>query len=130
MQRWVVRLLLPVLLAGCAPHTDLQAVRAQALAVEQQSSVQHQTMETQIQQMSDRIADLEQAQATARRDVARVAATVAVLRRHLHRLQGAIQQTRRQVQRGPTEREQSTAARLTQLDIRLRVLQKHLRVAS
>jgi chromosome segregation ATPase len=87
-------------------------------------------MEAQIQQLSDRLTQLEQAQAAARRNVVQAAATVNALRGQLQRFQGAMQKIRRQVPRGPTEREQVTATRLTNVETRLRALQKQLRVTS
>ena len=131
MKPWVgmARILLPVLLAGCASQTEVQAVRADTVALERQGSAQHQTIEARVQHLSDRFTELDRAQAAIRRDLARVAAMVDEVRGQLQRVQGAIEETQHQLQSAPTVGEGGSAARLTQLDTRLRALAKQLAVA-
>jgi hypothetical protein len=51
----LVSLLLPGLVMGCASDRDLQAVRADAQALERQSSERQQTVEVRLQNVSDRV---------------------------------------------------------------------------
>ena len=128
VQQWWVMgsLLLPILMAGCAGDSELHALRVNTATLERQSTASQQTVEVRVQQLSDRLTQFEQAQAATRRDVARVAATLDELRVQLQRLQGTIQETKRQAQRGTTEGEGASATRLTNVETRLRMLQKQL----
>jgi chromosome segregation ATPase len=125
----MVRVLLPVLLAGCASQTEVQAVRADTVALERQGSAQHQTIGARVQQLSDRLTEIERAQAATRRDLARVAAMVDEVRGQMQRLQGAFEETQHELQSAPTVGEGVTATRLARLDARLRALAKQLAVA-
>ena len=89
MKRWfvLVSLLLPTLTMGCARDTELQALQANTAALQHQSSARHQTVEARVQQLSDRVAQFEQAQTAARRDLARINAALDELRVQLQRLQ-------------------------------------------
>jgi len=125
----MVRIVLPVLLAGCASQTEVQAVRADTVALERQGSAQHQTIGARVQQRSDRLTALEHAQAATRRDLARLAAMVDEVRGHMQRVQGAFEETQHPFQAVPTVGEGGTATRLAGLDARLRALAKQLAVA-
>src|SRR5574341_1895605 len=129
MQPWwrMVSLLLPVLMTGYAQSTEGQAVRATMGVVERQSHVQHQPVEARVQQLSDRLTQIEHEHAVTRRDLALVTAKIEEVRGQLHRLQGAIEETKRQAQRGTAEG--GAATRLTKIDCRLRALAKRLAVA-
>jgi uncharacterized coiled-coil protein SlyX len=131
VQRWVgiTSACLLVLLTGCAQDTELQTLRANTIALERQGSTRQQTFEARMQQLSDRMARFEQAQAAARRDVAQMAATLEEFRVQLQRLQGTLQETQRQAQRSiPEEEGGASATRLSNVDTRLRALQKQLSV--
>lgn len=131
MKQWLgmVSLLLPVLMAGCAPQDEVHALRTNTVALERQSSAQRQAVDARVQQLSDRLTQVEQAQAATRRDIAQVAATLDEFRGHLQRLRGAIQETEHQTQRSTTEADGASATRLTNVESRLRALAKRLAVA-
>jgi len=128
MKPWlgILRVLLPALLAGCASQPAVQAVRADTVALERQGSAQRQTIGARVQQLSDRLTEIDRAQAATRRDMARVAAMVDEVRGDIQRLQGAVEETQHQVQSAPTEGEGETATRLARLDARLRELAQQL----
>src|SRR5712691_13149540 len=121
----LVSLLLPVLMMGCASDRDLQAVRADAQALERQSSERQQTAEARLQNVSDRVAQFEKSQTEARRDLARTAATLDELRIQLQRLQGDIQETQHRVGRG-TSGETVSATKLADVETRLSALEQQL----
>ena len=129
MKRWVilVSLLLPNLLMGCASDTELQALHADTSALQRQSSARHQTVEAQVQQLSERVAQFEQVQTAARRDLARINAALDELRVQLQRLRGDAQEAQMQVQRGTSGGEEVSAARLVNFETRLDDLEKQLR---
>jgi chromosome segregation ATPase len=130
MERWFVSvsLLLANLIMGCASDTDLQALHANTSALQHQSSTRHQTVEARVQQLGDRVAQFEQAQTAARRDLARINAALDELRVQLQRLRGDAQEAQMQVQRGTRGGEEVSAARLTNFETRLDDLEKQLRV--
>src|SRR5436309_11065035 len=119
----LVSLLLPSLM-GCASDRDLQAVRADAQALERQSSERQQTVEARLQNVSDRVAQFEKSQAEARRDLARTAATLDELRIQFQRLQGDIQETQHRVRRGTPGGEGISGTKLSDFETRLGELEK------
>ena len=129
MKRWFVfvSLLLANLIMGCASDTELQALHADTSALQRQSSTHHQTVEARVQQLSDRVAQFEQAQTAARRDLARINAALDELRVQLQRLRGDAQEAQMQVQRGTRGGEESSAAWLANFETRLDDLEKQLR---
>jgi septal ring factor EnvC (AmiA/AmiB activator) len=128
MKRWfvLVSLLLHGLITGCARDTDLRALQADTAALGRQNSERRQTVEVRLQRLSDSITQFEQAQAETRRNLAQVAATLDELRVQLQRLQGDIQETQHQVQRGTTGGEKISAMKLADFETRLRELEKQL----
>jgi TolA-binding protein len=112
----LVSLFLPGLMMGCASDKDLQAMRADAQALERQSSERQQTVEARLQSVSDRVAQFEKSQAEARRDLARTAATLDELRIQFQRLQGDIQETQHRVRRGTTGGEGISATKLADFE--------------
>ncbi len=120
----LVSLLLPGLMMGCASDRDLQAVRADAQALERQSSERQQTAEARLQNVSDRVAQFEKSQTEARRDLARTAATLDELRIQLQRIQGDIQETQYRVRRGTAGGEGISATKLADFETRLSELEK------
>ena len=129
MKQWfvLVSLLLPSLIMSCASDTELQAVQADTAALQRQSSTRNQTVVARMQQLSDRVAQFEQAQTAARRDLARINAAIDELRVQLQRLRGDAQETQIQAQRGTPGDEQVSAARLANFEARLDDLEKQLR---
>jgi chromosome segregation ATPase len=129
MQRWfvLVSLLWPTLMMGCARDTELQALYADTTALQRQSGAQYRTVAARVQQMSDRVAQFEQAQSAARRDLARIDAAVEELRVELQRLRGDAQEAQMQVQHGTQGGEEVDAAKLVDLEARLNDLEKQLR---
>jgi len=128
MKRWfvLVSLLLHGLITGCARDTDLRALQADTAALGRQNRERRQTVEVRLQRLSDSITQFEQAQAETRRNLAQVAATLDELRVQLQRLQGDIQETQHQVQRGTTGGEKISAMKLADFETRLRELEKQL----
>jgi chromosome segregation ATPase len=131
MKRWfvLVSLLLPSLIMGCASDTELQALQADTSTLQHQSSARHQTVATRVQQLSDRVAQFEQTQTAARRDLARINAALDELRVELQRLRGDAQEAQIQVRRGTgmPRGEEVSAARLANFEARLDDLEKQLR---
>ena len=129
MKRWfvLVTLFLPSLLMGCASDTDLQSLHADTAALQRQSSTQHQTVAARVQQLSERVAQFEQAQTAARRDLARINAALDELRVQLQRLRGDAQEAQIQAQRGTPGGEEISASRLANFEARLDDLEKQLR---
>jgi chromosome segregation ATPase len=129
MKRWfiLVSLLLPNLIMGCASDTELQALHADTSALQRQSRARHQTVEAQVQQLSERVAQFEQVQTAARRDLARINAALDELRVQLQRLRGDAQEAQMQMQRGTSGGEEVSAARLANFETRLDDLEKQLR---
>jgi chromosome segregation ATPase len=129
MKQWfvLVSLLLPSLIMSCASDTELQAVQADTSALQRQSSTRHQTVAARMQQLSDRVAQFEQAQTAARRDLARINAAIDELRVQLQRLRGDAQEAQMQMQRGTPGGEEVAAAKLANLAARLDDLEKQLR---
>ena len=80
-----------------------------------------------MQQLSERVAQFEQAQTAARRDLARINAALDELRVQLQRLRGDAQEAQIQVQRGTPGGEEASATRLTNFETRLDDLEKRLR---
>ena len=87
----LVSLLLSGLIAGCASGTDLHAIQADTSGLQRQNTERHQTVEARVQQLGERVAQFEQSQLAARRDLARINATLDELRVQLQRLRGDIQ---------------------------------------
>ena len=129
MKRWfvLVSLLLPGLIMSCASDTELQSLHADTSALQSQSNTRNQTVAVRLQQMSDRVAQLEQAQTAARRDLARINAALDELRVQLQRLRGDAQEAQMQVQRGTRGGEEVSAAKLANFETRLDDLEKQLR---
>jgi chromosome segregation ATPase len=130
MKRWfvLVSLLLPSLITGCASDSELQALHTDTSTLQRQSNTRHQTVEARVQQLSDRVAQFEQAQTAARRDLARIDAALDELRVQLQRLRGDAQETQIQAQRGARGGgEEVSAAKLANLAARLDDLEKQLR---
>jgi chromosome segregation ATPase len=129
MKRWFVFvcLLLANLIMGCASDTELQALHADTSALQRRSSTRYRTVDAQVQQLSERVAQFEQAQTAARRDLARINAALDELRVQLQRLRGDAQEAQMQVQRGSRGGDESSAARLTNFETRLDDLEKQLR---
>jgi chromosome segregation ATPase len=128
MKRWLVlaNLLLFGLIIGCASDKDLQLLQADTTSLQRQSSTHHQTVGARVQQLSDRVTQFEQAQAAARRDLARINAALDELRVQLQRLRGDAQETQTQMQRGTRDGEELSAATLANLEARLNDLEKQL----
>ena len=124
----LVSLLLSGLIAGCASGTDLHVLQADTSGLQRQNSERHQTVEARVQQLSERVAQFEQSQLAARRDLARINATLDELRVQLQRLRGDVQETQIQAQRGTTGGEGVSASRLANFETRLGDLEKQLRV--
>ena len=80
-----------------------------------------------MQQLSERVAQFEQSQTAARRDLARINAALDELRVQLQRLRGDAQETQIQAQRGTRGGEEVSASRLTNFETRLDDLEKQLR---
>jgi len=129
MKQWfvLVSLLLPSLIMSCASDTELQALQADTSSLQRQSSTRHQTVAARMQQLSDRVAQFEQAQTAARRDLARINAAIDELRVQLQRLRGDAQEAQMQMQRGTPGGEEVAAAKLANLAARLDDLEKQLR---
>lgn len=123
----LVSLLLSGLLAGCASDTDLHAIQADTSGLQRQNTERHQTVEARVQQLGERVAQFEQSQLAARRDLARINATLDELRVQLQRLRGDVQETQIQAQRGGTGGEGVSASRLANFETRLGDLEKQLR---
>ena len=130
MKRWFIlaSLILSGLIIGCASDRELQAVQADTTTLQRQSSTQHQTVAARVQQLSERVAQFEQAQTAARRDLARINAALDELRVQLQRLRGDAQETQIQAQRrGTRGGEDVSAASLANFEARLNDLEKQLR---
>src|SRR5215475_7217590 len=121
----LVSLLLPGLMMGCASDKDLQSVRADAQALERQSSERQQTVEARLQALSERVAQFEKSQAETRRDLARTTATLDELRIQMQRLQGDLQETQHRLGRG-TSGETVSSAKLADFETRLSALEQQL----
>jgi outer membrane murein-binding lipoprotein Lpp len=76
----LVSLLLSGLIVGCASDTDLHAIQADTSGLQRQNTQRHQTVEARVQQLGERVAQFEQSQLAARRDLARINATLDELR--------------------------------------------------
>jgi outer membrane murein-binding lipoprotein Lpp len=129
MKRWLVlvSLLLSSLVIGCASDKEMQALQTDTTTLQRQSSTRHQTVAARVQQLSDRVAQFEQAQTAAQRDLARINAALDELRVQLQRLRGDAQETQIQVRRGTPGSEEVSAARLANFEARLDDLEKQLR---
>ncbi len=123
-------LLLPVLMMGCARDRDLQAMQAAMVAFEWQNNTSHQTVEARVQQVSDRLTELEHTQAETRQAVAQMATTLDGLRLQLQRIQGAVQKTKHQVHRGARKSARDAAVRVANIERRLRALTTRLHMSS
>jgi outer membrane murein-binding lipoprotein Lpp len=129
MKRWFIlaSLILSGLIIGCASDKELQALQADTTTLQRQSSTQQQTVAARVQQLSDRVAQFEQAQTAARRDLARINAALDEVRVQLQRLRGDAQEAQIQVRRGTPGGEGVSAARLANFEARLDDLEKQLR---
>jgi chromosome segregation ATPase len=123
----LVTLLLSGLIVGCASGTDLQALQADTAGLQRQNSERHLTVDARVQQLHERVTQFEQSQLAARRDLARINATLDELRVQLQRLRGDVQETQTQAQRGRTGSEGVSASRLANFETRLGELEKQLR---
>jgi chromosome segregation ATPase len=123
----LVSLLLSGLIVGCASDTDLHAIQADTSGLQRQNTQRHQTVEARVQQLGERVAQFEQSQLAARRDLARINATLDELRVQMQRLRGDVQETQTQAQRGTTGGEGVSASRVTNFETRLGNLEKQLR---
>jgi len=122
-----VSMFLPGLMSGCVSNTDLHALQADTSALARQNSAHEQTVEARVQQLRERVDQFEQSQLAARRDLARINATLDELRVQLQRLRGDVQETQIQAQRGTTGGEGVSASRVTNFETRLGTLEKQLR---
>ena len=129
MTRYRVGLLLPVLMLGCARDIELSAVQADMVAVEWQSRTRSQTVEARMQELSDRLTQVEHAQVEIRGTTAQGLATLEALRIQLHHLQDEVQKIQRRAQRSATTGERVATARLAHWERRLRTLATQLRVS-
>jgi outer membrane murein-binding lipoprotein Lpp len=129
MKQWLVlvSLLWSSLVIGCASDKEMQALQTDTTTLQRQSSTRHQTVAVRVQQLSDRVAQFEQAQTAAQRDLARINAALDELRVQLQRLRGDAQETQIQVRRGTPGSEEVSAARLANFEARLDDLEKQLR---
>jgi chromosome segregation ATPase len=129
MKRWLVlvSLLLSSLVISCASDKELQTLQADTTTLQRQSGARHQTVAARVQQLSDRVAQFEQAQTAAQRDLARINAALDELRVQLQRLRGDAQEAQIQVRRGTPGGEEVAAARLANFEARLNDLEKQLR---
>ena len=123
----LVVLLLSGLIASCASDTDLHAIQADTSGLQRQNTERHQTVEARVQQLGERVTQFEQSQLAARRDLARINASLDELRVQLQRLRGDVQETQIQAQRGTTGGEGVSRARLANFETRLGDLEKQLR---
>jgi chromosome segregation ATPase len=123
----LVSLLLSGLIAACASGTDVQALQADTSGLQRQNTERHQTVEARVQQLRERVDQFEQSQLAARRDLARINATLDELRVQLQRLRGDVQETQIQAQRGTTGSEGVSASRVINFETRLGTLEKQLR---
>jgi chromosome segregation ATPase len=123
----LVTLLLSGLIVGCASGTDLQALQADTAGLQRQNSERHLTVDARVQQLHERVVQFEQSQLAARRDLARINATLDELRVQLQRLRGDVQETQTQAQRGRTGSEGVSSSRLANFETRLGELEKQLR---
>lgn len=128
MKRWfvLVSLLLSGLIIGCASDTEVHKLQADASSLQRQSGTHYQTMEAKLQQLGDRVAKFEQAQAATRRDVAQAAAQADELRNQVRRLQGEVQETQHQAQGGTAGDAGSAAPKLANVETRIRTLEQQL----
>jgi chromosome segregation ATPase len=129
MKRWLVlvSLLLSSLVISCASDKELQTLQADTTTLQRQGSARHQTVAARVQQLSDRVAQFEQAQTAAQRDLARINAALDELRVQLQRLRGDAQEAQIQVRRGTPGGEEVAVARLANFEARLNDLEKQLR---
>jgi tol-pal system protein YbgF len=131
MQR--VFLLLTVIgcafIVGCASQENLQTLRAEITAMERQFIRQEKGTIDQLKALDLRLANLEQSQAKARRDLAQSIAASEELRVETQRLQGTIQEAQYRMQRHATpsaEMRDLLATRIAELETRLNALESRL----
>lgn len=121
-------LLLASLHLGCATDTELQGAQVDAVTLARQQSERHQTVETRLQQLNDRVLKFGPSQEETRRSVSRLVTTVDDVRIQLQRLQADIQETLRRAQRSAGgAADPQSAAKLSEFDARLGELEKQLR---
>jgi ABC-type transporter Mla subunit MlaD len=122
----LLSLLLSGLIIGCASDTEMYKLQADTSSLQRQSGTYQQTMEAKLQQLGDRVAKVEEAQAATRRDIAQAAAQADELRNQVRRLQGEVQETQHQAQRGAAASEGGTSPKLANVETRIKTLEQQL----
>jgi tol-pal system protein YbgF len=131
MKQWVIiiSLLFTGLLVGCASQQDLQALRADVVALESQRTPREQGFEQRLQTLSDQLARFEQSQTEVRRELAQAKAAAEELRVETQRLRGEMQETRQRMRRGLEQTPEARdifATKLAELQTRLGNLESRL----
>jgi len=131
MKHWVViiSLLLPGLFAGCASQQDLQALRADVVALESQRSPREKEVGQRLQMLSEQLVRFEQSQTEVRRELAQAKAAAEELRVETQRLRGEMQETRQRTRRGLEQTPETRdifATKLAELQTRLGSLESRL----
>lgn len=114
------------LIVGCASQENVQALRAEITSIERQLAQRDRGAVDQLKALDQRLANLEQSQAKARRDLAQSIAASEALHLETQRLQGRVQETRHRMQRHATpsaEMRDLLATRIAELDTRLKALE-------
>jgi TolA-binding protein len=130
MKRLLV--LLSVLLlsgvVGCVGQDDLQALRADVMALERQRASREKDTEQRVQALQDQIVRLEQSQGDVRREMAQAISAAQEIRVEMQRMRGEVQETRHRLRREPSSPpvRDALATKLAELETRVGNLEGRL----
>jgi tol-pal system protein YbgF len=107
-------------IVGCVGQDDLQALRADVMALERQRASREKDTEQRVQALSDQLARLEQSQGDVRREMAQAISAAQELRVEIQRLRGEVQETRHRLRREPSpQARDALATKVAELETRL-----------
>ena len=109
---------------SCVSESDLQALRADVMALERQRASRERDIEQRVQTVQEQLTRLEQSQGDVRREMAQAISTAQELRVEIQRLRGEVQESRHRLRRDPSpQARDAMATKLAELETRVNSLE-------
>jgi tol-pal system protein YbgF len=111
---------------GCVGQDDMQALRADVMALERQRASRERDTEQRVQALNEQLTRLEKSQGDVRREMAQAISAAQELRLEIQNLRGEVQETRHRVQRGSSpQARDALATKLAELETRVANIEGH-----
>jgi tol-pal system protein YbgF len=105
---------------GCVGQDDLQALRADVMALERQRASRERDTEQRVQALNEQLTRLEKSQGDVRREMAQAISAAQELRLEIQNLRGEVQETRHRLRREPSpQARDALATKLAELETRV-----------